>query len=89
MSDPGESGQVVILNGAPRSGKSSIASNIQETFDGTWMNLGVDVARLMTPHTRSRASDSDQARPTTRPRRWCPCFTQRSTSRSRLTADSG
>ena len=49
MREPGESGQVVILNGAPRSGKSSIASNIQETFDGTWMNLGVDVARLMTP----------------------------------------
>ncbi len=43
------SGQVVILNGAPRSGKSSIAAEIQETFDGTWMNLGVDVARLMTP----------------------------------------
>jgi chloramphenicol 3-O phosphotransferase len=42
-------GQVVILNGAPRSGKSSIASVIQETFPGTWVNLGVDVARAMTP----------------------------------------
>jgi chloramphenicol 3-O phosphotransferase len=42
-------GQVVILNGAPRSGKSSIASAIQETFSGTWVNLGVDVARAMTP----------------------------------------
>ena len=40
---------MVILNGAPRSGKSSVAAKIQETFDGTWMNLGVDVARLMTP----------------------------------------
>jgi chloramphenicol 3-O phosphotransferase len=42
-------GQVVILNGAPRSGKSTIASTIQETFLGTWVNLGVDVARSMTP----------------------------------------
>jgi chloramphenicol 3-O phosphotransferase len=42
-------GQIVILNGAPRSGKSSIASAIQETFDGVWMNLGVDVFTQMTP----------------------------------------
>jgi chloramphenicol 3-O phosphotransferase len=39
----------VILNGAPRSGKSSIVTAIQETFDGVWVNLGVDVARKMTP----------------------------------------
>jgi chloramphenicol 3-O phosphotransferase len=39
----------VILNGAPRSGKSTIATAIQETFPGTWVNLGVDVARAMTP----------------------------------------
>ena len=39
----------MILNGAPRSGKSSIAAAMQETFDGIWMSLGVDVARLMTP----------------------------------------
>jgi chloramphenicol 3-O phosphotransferase len=42
-------GQIVVLNGAPRSGKSSIAAAIQESFDGPWMNLGVDVARGMTP----------------------------------------
>jgi chloramphenicol 3-O phosphotransferase len=43
-------GQVVILNGAPRSGKSSIVAAIQSTFDGIWMNLGVDVfARRVTP----------------------------------------
>src|SRR4029077_4496348 len=30
-------------NGAPRSGKSSIVRVMQETFDGPWMNLGVDV----------------------------------------------
>jgi chloramphenicol 3-O phosphotransferase len=39
----------VILNGAPRSGKSSIAAAIQETFPGVWVNIGVDVARAMTP----------------------------------------
>ena len=43
-------GQIVILNGAPRSGKSSIVRVIQDTFDGVWMNLGVDVfARGVTP----------------------------------------
>lgn len=36
-------GRIVILNGAPRSGKSSIARVIQDTFEGPWMNLGVDV----------------------------------------------
>lgn len=43
-------GQIVILNGAPRSGKSSIVAAIQDTFDGPWMNLGVDVfVREVTP----------------------------------------
>jgi len=42
MTQPNELGQIVILNGAPRSGKSSIVAAIQETFDGPWMNLGVD-----------------------------------------------
>lgn len=36
-------GQIIILNGAPRSGKSSIAAAIQTRFEGVWMNLGVDV----------------------------------------------
>ncbi len=36
------SGVLVVLNGAPRSGKSSIASEIQATFPGIWLNLGVD-----------------------------------------------
>ena len=39
----------MILNGAPRAGKSSIVAAIQETYEGAWMNLGVDVARQMTP----------------------------------------
>jgi chloramphenicol 3-O phosphotransferase len=39
----------VILSGAPRSGKSSIAVALQARPDGVWMNLGVDVAQQMTP----------------------------------------
>jgi chloramphenicol 3-O-phosphotransferase len=42
-------GQIVILNGTPRCGKSSIAAVIQDTFDGVWMNLGVDGFMRMTP----------------------------------------
>jgi chloramphenicol 3-O phosphotransferase len=42
-------GRIVILNGAPRSGKSSIAAAIQATVDGVWMNLGVDHSMRMTP----------------------------------------
>ena len=44
-----EAGQIVILNGAPRSGKSSIAAAIQEVFDGIWVNLGVDAYAQITP----------------------------------------
>jgi chloramphenicol 3-O phosphotransferase len=48
--DGASPGQIVILNGAPRAGKSSIARVIQDTFDGVWMNLGADVfARGATP----------------------------------------
>lgn len=40
----------MVLNGAPRSGKSSIVAEIQRTFEGPWMNLGVDVfVRGVTP----------------------------------------
>lgn len=42
-------GQIVILNGVPRSGKSSIVAAIQEMFDGIWMNLGVDRLMQCTP----------------------------------------
>ena len=42
-------GRIVILNGTPRSGKSSIATTIQNTFEGLWMNLGVDHFMKMTP----------------------------------------
>src|SRR5215469_2121666 len=58
-------GWVVVLNGAPRSGKSSIAAVIQETFDGPWMNLGVDVfSRHVTPlHLLSDAARRLQGLP--------------------------
>jgi chloramphenicol 3-O phosphotransferase len=42
-------GQIIILNGVPRSGKSSIAAAIQDTFEGLWMNLGVDTFMQATP----------------------------------------
>ena len=42
MSETARLGHIIILNGAPRSGKSSIAAAIQQGFDGPWMNLGVD-----------------------------------------------
>jgi chloramphenicol 3-O phosphotransferase len=41
--------QIVILNGAPRSGKSSIVAVIQDAFPGIWMNLGADTYIGSTP----------------------------------------
>ncbi|MBO9588682.1 chloramphenicol phosphotransferase [Devosia sp.] len=41
-SDATRLGRVVILNGAPRSGKSSLARAIQTSVPGTWLNTGVD-----------------------------------------------
>lgn len=50
MADLTGPGQIVVLNGAPRSGKSSIVAVIQDSFDGPWLNLGVDVfVRHVTP----------------------------------------
>lgn len=37
-----ERGKIVILNGAPRSGKSSIVMAVQENLESVWINLGVD-----------------------------------------------
>lgn len=42
-------GRIVILNGAPRAGKSSIARALQEHDDALWINLGVDTFDAMTP----------------------------------------
>ncbi|PAV27944.1 chloramphenicol phosphotransferase [Virgibacillus profundi] len=49
MSHVEKPGKIVILNGTPRSGKSSIAAVIQNSFKGVWMNLGVDQFMKMTP----------------------------------------
>jgi chloramphenicol 3-O phosphotransferase len=35
-------GCIIILNGAPRSGKTSIARAIKELGEGQWLNIGVD-----------------------------------------------
>jgi chloramphenicol 3-O phosphotransferase len=45
----GELGQIVVLNGVPRAGKTSIAAVIQAEFAGVWMNLGVDSWIRCTP----------------------------------------
>jgi chloramphenicol 3-O phosphotransferase len=42
-------GQIIILNGTPRAGKSTIAAAIQDTYEGLWLNLGVDRWMQMTP----------------------------------------
>tara|TARA_R110002020_G_scaffold4015_13_gene17592 strand:+ start:1655 stop:2257 length:603 start_codon:yes stop_codon:yes gene_type:complete len=42
-------GRIVILNGAPRSGKSSIAAAMQDTLPGHWINLGVDAQNRTLP----------------------------------------
>ncbi|MEH7549746.1 MULTISPECIES: chloramphenicol phosphotransferase CPT family protein [Bacillaceae] len=42
-------GKIIILNGTPRSGKSSIAAVIQNMFEGVWMNIGVDNFMKITP----------------------------------------
>lgn len=42
-------GQIVILNGAPRSGKTAIAEALQQRGPGVWVNLGVDASIRSTP----------------------------------------
>ena len=42
-------GQMVILNGPSRAGKTSIATVIQQTFEGIWMGLGMDLHIKATP----------------------------------------
>ena len=48
MSPDAPCGSVVILNGAPRSGKSSIAAALVAS-GGVWVNHGVDAAMAATP----------------------------------------
>ena len=42
-------GRIVILNGAPRSGKSALGHAVQARLHGAWINLGVDASMAMTP----------------------------------------
>lgn len=42
-------GWIVVLNGATRSGKSSIATAMQEQLQGIWLNLGVDAYQQTLP----------------------------------------
>jgi chloramphenicol 3-O phosphotransferase len=42
-------GRIVILNGAPRAGKSSIVAAVMTRMPGRWINLGVDEMRRRTP----------------------------------------
>ncbi len=42
-------GSIVILNGVPRSGKSSIARAMLEAQPGRWVNHGVDASMAATP----------------------------------------
>ncbi len=43
------SGRIVILNGTPRAGKSSIAAAMQQHLPGRWINLGVDAQNKSLP----------------------------------------
>jgi chloramphenicol 3-O phosphotransferase len=42
-------GRVVVLNGAPRSGKTTLARALQASAPGRWMHLGVDASVTATP----------------------------------------
>ena len=41
-------GQIIVLNGVPRSGKSSVARAVIDR-DGIWVNVGVDMMQAATP----------------------------------------
>lgn len=48
--DPdGSPGRILVLNGAPRSGKSTLARAIQAGIPGKWINLGVDAVNSTLP----------------------------------------
>ena len=42
-------GRVVILNGAPRAGKSTIAHAVQQSSAELWLNLGLELFKAATP----------------------------------------
>lgn len=43
------SGRIVILNGVPRAGKSSVARAVMALLPGRWVNLGVDAMNAALP----------------------------------------
>jgi chloramphenicol 3-O phosphotransferase len=43
------SGRIVILNGAPRSGKTSLARAVQAELSGRWLKCGVDAYNATMP----------------------------------------
>jgi chloramphenicol 3-O phosphotransferase len=45
----GGPGTIVVLNGTPRSGKSSIAAALQGSSDARWLAFGVDAFARVTP----------------------------------------
>lgn len=49
-----KAGRILVLNGAPRSGKSTLVRLIQERLPGVWINLGVDMhnERMLPPRYR-------------------------------------
>ena len=42
-------GTVIVLSGPSRAGKSTIAARIQDTLDGVWMHIGMDLHIQATP----------------------------------------
>jgi chloramphenicol 3-O phosphotransferase len=48
-SGAGGDGTIVVLNGPPRSGKSSIAGALQGSSDSLWLNFGVDAMADVIP----------------------------------------
>lgn len=44
-----EPGRILLLNGVPSAGKSSLCAAVQDRFEGVWMNLGLDRFKAMTP----------------------------------------
>lgn len=42
-------GKILILNGPPRVGKTSIAHAVQDLLPGLWLNLGLDTFKSATP----------------------------------------
>src|SRR5688500_20187839 len=49
-------GTIVVLSGPSRAGKSTIAARIQDTLDGIWMHIGMDLHIQATP-TRYKPGD--------------------------------